>query len=475
VRSRRRVLLVVAVVAVLALGAGVAAGSRLTSPADAIARTAAPAASQITVPVELKALSTRVVGRGDASFDGAVNVTVETGGLQTRPVVTGQVPKVGATVREGKPLLEITGRPVLALAGVLPMYRTVRPGMTGPDVRQLERTLDRLGHDPGEVDGEYDADTALAVARLFRAAGYEPPQADEQLVQAVDTAERQVDSADSAVASARRALEQAEAGPSSAQRVQADNAVRAAERDLAAARRTGNARAIAQAQDQLRLAKAQRSDLYDGRDTTAEQTALRQARQQLADARTALADARLNAATPLPVSEIVYVKSLPRRVDDVNVTRGAVVNGPVMSVSGAALVVTVKVDAQTKQLLRTGMSGSFELSNGQRVDARVARITRNEDQYDVVLAPRRTLTGPQLELLRNANVRVTIPVRSTRGKVLTVPVAALTAGSGGESRVEVVRSDGRTDLVEVEVGLSADGDAEIRGAVKAGDQVVVGR
>ena len=55
-RSRRRVLVVVAVVAVLALGAGVAAGSRLTSPADAAARTAAPAASQITVPVELRAL-----------------------------------------------------------------------------------------------------------------------------------------------------------------------------------------------------------------------------------------------------------------------------------------------------------------------------------------------------------------------------------------------------------------------------------
>jgi peptidoglycan hydrolase-like protein with peptidoglycan-binding domain len=475
VRSRRRVLVVVAVVAVLALGAGLAAGSRLTSPADAAARTAAPAASQITVPVEQRALSTQVVARGDASFDGAVNVTVETGGLANRPVVTGQVPKVGATIREGKPLLEITGRPVLALAGVLPMYRSLRPGMRGPDVRQLEQTLRRLGHDPGEVDDLYDADTALAVARLFRAAGYEPPAVDEQLVQAVDAAEQQVDSAETGVGSAQRALDQAEAGPSQAQRVQADNAVRAAERELAAARRTGDARAIAQAQDQVRLAKAQRSDLLDGRDTSAERTALRQAREHLADARDALADARLNAATPLPVSEIVYVKSLPRRVDDVNVTRGSVVNGPVMSVSGAALVVTIQVDAATKQLLRTGMTGTFDLGNGQRVDATVRRITRNENLYDVVLAPRRTLTGQQLELLRNANVRVTIPVKSTRGKVLAVPVAALTAGSGGESRVEVVRSDGKVELVEVQVGLSADGYAEVRGALKAGDQVVVGR
>jgi hypothetical protein len=151
------------------------------------------------------------------------------------------------------------------------------------------------------------------------------------------------------------------------------------------------------------------------------------------------------------------------------------VNGPVMSVSGAALVVTIQVDAATKQLLRTGMPGTFDLGNGQRVDATVRRITRKENLYDVVLAPRRTLTGQQLELLRNANVRVTIPVKSTRGKVLAVPVAALTAGSGGESRVEVVRSDGKVELVEVQVGLSADGYAEVRGALKAGDQVVVGR
>jgi multidrug efflux pump subunit AcrA (membrane-fusion protein) len=476
VRSRRRLLVIVAVVAVVASGLGLAAGSRLTSPADAAARTAAPTASRITVPVEQRALSSRVVARGDATFDGAVNITIETGGLQTRPVVTGQVPKVGSAIREGKPLLEIAGRPVLALAGVLPMYRSLRPGLRGPDVRQLEQVLHRLGYDPGTVDDLYTADTSAAVARLFRAAGYEPPEVDQQLSQAVDQAQQAVDQAKEGVRSAQRALDRAEAGPSQAQRVQADNAVKQAERALADAKRSGNARAIQQAQDQLTLAKAQRSDLLAGRDTSAERTALSDARSKLADEQDKLAEARLAAGIPLPVSEVVYVRSLPRRVDDVNVTRGSVVSGPVMSVSGASLVVTIQVDAATKQLLRTGMAASFDLGNGEKIDATVLRITRNQDKYDVVLAPKR-LTPTQLELIRNANVRVTIPVKSTKGKVLAVPVSALSSGSGGESRVEVVRGDGQVELVDVTVGLSADGYAEIRpkGKLAAGDQVVVGK
>jgi peptidoglycan hydrolase-like protein with peptidoglycan-binding domain len=478
VSSRRRILVIIAVVAVLATGLGLALGRELTSPEDAAARTAAPQASRITVPVEQRTLSSRVVGRGDASFDGAVNVTIETGGLQTRPVVTGQVPKVGATVREGKPLLEIAGRPVLALAGVLPMYRTLRPGLRGPDVRQLEQVLHRLGYDPGTVDDLYTADTSAAVVRLYNAAGYEPPAVDEQLTQAADQAQQQVDQAEESVRSARKALDRAGQGPSQVQRIQADNAVRDAERNLADARRSGNARAIAQAQEQLRLAKAQRAELLAAKDTSAERSALDDAEQKLADARSKLSEARLAAGIPLPVSEIFYVRSLPRRVDDMKVSRGSLVSGTVMSVSGANLVVTIQVDAQTKQLLRTGMPASFDLGDGENIAATVLRITRSQDKYDVVLAPKR-LTSRQLELIRNANVRVTIPVKSTRGKVLAVPVSALSAGSGGESRVEVVRGDGRVELVTVQVGLSADGYAEIRptggGRLSPGDQVVVGK
>jgi peptidoglycan hydrolase-like protein with peptidoglycan-binding domain len=308
------------------------------------------------------------------------------------------------------------------------MYRTLAPGSKGPDVLQLEQTLDRLGFDPGTVDSKYDSNTADAVEELYQAAGYDAPEPGEQLTQAVDAAKKNVDQMKNAVRQAERALKQAKAVP-------------------------GN------------------------KDLSVEEGALSDAQDALDEAETALADARFKAGTPLPVSEVVFVKTLPRRVDDVKVERGGTVNGVVMSASGASLVVTIKVDAQTKELLKAGMTASLDLGDGTIVPATVRRISRNADQYDVVVAPK-SLTPHALELLRDANVRVTIPVKSTNGKVLAVPVAALSAGPDGGSRVEVQRN-GKTELVPVKVGLSADGYAEVSpiGDTKLGegDQVVVGR
>ncbi|MEU8223034.1 peptidoglycan-binding protein [Kribbella sp. NPDC048915] len=426
-KSRRRVLVSVAGVAVASLGVGVVAGSRITSPEDAAAKTAPPKASQITVPVAKKALSSKVVGRGDASFDGAVNIRVETSGIKTAPIVTGKVPAVGSTLTEGKALLEITGRPVIGLAGVLPMYRTLSPGSKGPDVLQLEQTLDRLGLDPGDVDDEYDLDTSAAVERLYEQAGYDAPGAEEQLTQAVDQAKKQVDAAK---------------------------------------------KQLRQAQSQLQAAKD-----AEAKDLSVQQGAVDDAEENLADAQTARNEAEFKAGTPLPVSEVVYVKTLPRRVDDVKVERGGTVNGVVMSASGASLVVTVKVDAETAQRLKAGMAATLDLGESVSVAGKVRRITKNGAQYDVVVAPN-TLTASQLSLLRDANVRVTIPVQSTSGKVLAVPVAALTSGSDGAARVEVLRN-GKVELVPVTVGLTADGFAQVtpKGDAKLaeGDQVVVGR
>jgi peptidoglycan hydrolase-like protein with peptidoglycan-binding domain len=288
--------------------------------------------------------------------------------------------------------------------------------------------LDKLGFDPGTVNTKYDSSTARAVEELYESAGYEAPEPDEQLKQAVEGADKNVDAMKNALRQAQAALKQAKAGPGKA-------------------------------------------------DTSVQQGAVDDAEENLDDAEAALAEAEFKAGTPLPVSEIVFVKTLPRRVDDVKVERGGTVNGVVMSVSGASLVVTVKVDAATKERLKVGMPASFDLGDGSLIAATVRRITRNADKFDVVVAPK-TLTATQLERLREANVRVTIPVKSTNGKVLAVPLAALSAGSDGTSRVEVLR-DGKVELIPVTVGLSADGYAQVTPAGDAklteGDQVVVGR
>ena len=71
---------------------------------------------------------------------------------------------------------------------------------------------------------------------------------------------------------------------------------------------------------------------------------------------------------------------------------------------------------------------------------------------------------------------MTIPVESTGGEVLAVPVSALTMGPDGSSRVLLDPATG-DEFVTVDPGLSADGYVAITpidGSLKAGDLVVVG-
>ena len=134
-------------------------------------------------------------------------------------------------------LIEVNGRPVLALQGDAPMYRTLRPGDTGDDVRQLELALARLGFDPGPVDGTYDAvDRArrhrdLRVERLPRAGADRrrsrrrwPPR------------EGAVRDADDRVAEAEAALAEAGEATSRADLLGMQNEVAQSERALDAAR-----------------------------------------------------------------------------------------------------------------------------------------------------------------------------------------------------------------------------------------------
>jgi peptidoglycan hydrolase-like protein with peptidoglycan-binding domain len=70
---------------------------------------------------------------------------------------------VGSTVKRGEPLFKIDQRPVVALYGSLPLYRTLGGGAQGADVRQLERNLAALGYTSVTVDDTYTSATAAAV------------------------------------------------------------------------------------------------------------------------------------------------------------------------------------------------------------------------------------------------------------------------------------------------------------------------
>ena len=76
--------------------------------------------------------------------------------------------------------------------------------------------------------------------------------------------------------------------------------------------------------------------------------------------------------------------------------------------------------------------------------------------------------------LDKAPVQVSITTRRMEN-ALSVPVTALVGRSGGGFAVEVVRPDGRRELVPVKLGLfdTVGGRVQVEGELAEGDQVVV--
>lgn len=504
-RSGHRSVLVLAGVAVVSLVAGLGLSKLIVNPAEAAARTAPPAAGPITVPVESRELSNDVVLRGDVVFDDAVDLTVETADIGERAIVTGQVPEAGATLDAGSVALEIAGRPVIVLPGGLPTYRSLRAGTSGPDVVQLKQALAALGIAAGDpASNVYDAATAAGVQALYQRVGYPAPSAGDTATEALTAAQDGVRAAQTDLTSAQQALSTASKGGASAADVaQADAAVRSAQRavdvavadqaDLAAqcaatpcgqGELTAAQKAVDDAKDQVTVAQAQRAALDAPVDTAGARAAVTEAQTRLADAQKALSTAQAGVLTPLPAGEVVYLETLPRRVDDVKVERGGTVNGAVMSVSGATIVVNATATAADAALLEVGATGTIPLDDVD-IPVTVTSIeaakasdgdSGSSGRSAVTLTPGE-LTPEQVVALQGQNLRVTIPVSSTGGAVLAVPLAALTAGPGGESRVEVLGSDGATQLVEVKTGLAAGGYVEVTGVghtLSEGDLVVVG-
>lgn len=484
-----RTLWIVAGVAVLCLVAGVLVGRFIVSPADAAASAGAPDPGLITVPVEFGTLSNDVTIRADVGYVDPVEVTLDTSTLSGPAVVTGQVPERGAELRPLSIALEVAGRPVIVLPGELPAYRTLRVGVSGPDVLQFKQALAEVGIDAGDVGSDvFDASTASAVEALYVAAGYPPPAAEEGAADQVRSAEEGVRFAAEAVASAEGELNRAGAGPSAVEIRQADNAVSGAQRALDAelAAPTPDPVQVGDLRDQLELAKLQRAQLDAAPDTSAQWAALNSARQQHQDARDMLAEARTAALPSLPASEILYLTEFPRRVDDVAVRRGAILSGPAMTVSGATVQLSAAAAEADARLLEVGGEAVMQLPDGTTHRAVIASVGPGEGssgRWSIELTPD-PFTPEQLSLVQGQNLRVGIPVGSTQGEVLSVPFAALTAGPGGESRVEVVVGDPRdgedaeTRLVEVETGLAAAGYVEVTpvdGELAEGDLVVVGR
>lgn len=227
--SRRRWAIAVVAVAVLAAGVGVVVGRQLKSPADAAADAEPPAPSRITVPVERRTLESRLVANGEVQYSEPIALRLA-GAVDSSatPIIT-RAPERDAVLQEGDVVMEVSGRPVFVFEGALPTFRPLGPGDTGPDVKQLEAALVRLGTFTGQADEVYDDATEAAIDQFYGIKGYrsEGPS-DEQRTK--------LRAADKAVADARRAYADAQAALSRGAEPLTPSQRLRAQQDLQAAR-----------------------------------------------------------------------------------------------------------------------------------------------------------------------------------------------------------------------------------------------
>ncbi|MGI9667187.1 MAG: peptidoglycan-binding protein [Acidimicrobiia bacterium] len=87
------------------------------------------------------------------------------------------VTEEGSLIAAGETLFAIDGEAVVLLVGDIPLYRTLRQGMQGEDVAQLQQSLLDLGFGTDEslaITGEFDDATVLSVAAWQAASGAVP-------------------------------------------------------------------------------------------------------------------------------------------------------------------------------------------------------------------------------------------------------------------------------------------------------------
>lgn len=350
-------------------------GQRVQSSDQAASQAAPPTPSWITVGVERRVLAQTVISRGDVRPQVSIAVGVPSS-IEGSPVVTAIGVAVGDEVAEGTRVMEVSGRPVFVMQGEVPVYRSLKPGMSGADVAQLQAALTRSGCDTTADGAVYGAATKACVAKLYIAAGYDAVPTSPTETGDLAAAEQAVVDAQAAAASAQLTLDNAMKGPTDAETLAADLLLKAAKRSYsdtvasqdaavatadgsvtraqaaldraktdpeatpadvdaaqgeldaanaaAAEARRNRTSAIAAARDSVTLAQSAWDELNKDPDVRVEFTALGQALAARDRAQAALDGLEATTGATIPQGEVVFAPSLPARVQQAVTTLGPV-------------------------------------------------------------------------------------------------------------------------------------------------------
>jgi len=162
-----------------AAGLGYWAGSSPRTSLHGAALADPPPATELYVPAQPGPLTdtwdaTVVVRRRHS-----VEVTLQTSVNAQRAVVSALPSGVDDRLHPGELVVELSGRPVIALPGEVPAYRDLGLGDEGTDVRQLRAALcviGVLGSGCDDAPDDFDVATARALEALYLQLGYSPPR-----------------------------------------------------------------------------------------------------------------------------------------------------------------------------------------------------------------------------------------------------------------------------------------------------------
>lgn len=425
-RRPLRWLVVWSAVSVAAVVVAFVLGTAVRSPWEgALAASTADPVVTGTVQVRSLTVSEKQV-TGTVALGSESDVVVEPAD-GSDAVVTAVHQDVGGVLLPGHALAEVSGRPVIALDLPFALYRDLDPGMSGTDVLAVQQALSRLGLYSGAQDGQYGLVTATAVSKLYTSAGVAAPVSDADAATALKAAQKARSEAATALATASAELEQAQAD--------------VAAEDTAATRRAEALAALS----------------------------VQSAQSDVADAQSALDEATLAVATPLPQSEVVVVPAAGALV----VACGGVgtqvsTDTPMATLRSGSPTVIARVGAATIDSFQVGDEATVTPVSGSTA-AVAAAVTAVGDfvssstadgsppGYDVTLS-----VADASGLSDGETVQVDSDEAEVSVSGLAVPLVAIRQDASGEYLDEVLADDS-TRKVKVSVGQVAEGYALVEG------------
>ncbi|MFQ5433428.1 MAG: peptidoglycan-binding protein, partial [Anaerolineae bacterium] len=192
-----------------------------------------------------------------------------------------------------------------------------------------------------------------------------------------------------------------------------------------------------------------------------------------------LEKARQAAGIKAPIDELIFLPSLPVRVEQNGAALGDPASGHVGVVTNNQLAIDSSLQLDEAPLVQPGMPVTIDEPDlgisATGVAGRVADTpgTDGVDGFHIYLE---VLVDGASPSLGGTSLRLTISIESTGGKVTAVPVSALSLAADGSSRIQV-DNNGTLTYVTVKSGLSAGGYVEVapvNDTLQPGQLVVIG-